>query len=160
MSYQFLEALQQKSICIYWTSAMLKRVYILNRTFTVKRFSAAAAMFATCLSGDPRWKKCKSVLHWAFLHKLPVLGYMYCRPSHAPSCTYKFWINAQNLQILLNRNFGAKMPICLNGEMHHRSDSYLVLCGCAVDLFFVLQQDIYEFSGTAKGTRSKEEGWG
>lgn len=60
--------------------------------------------------------------------------------------------------MLLNRNFGAKMLICLNGEMHHKSDSYLVLCGCAVDPFFVLQQDVCEFLETAKGTRSKEEG--
>lgn len=60
----------------------------------------------------------------------------------------------------LNKTLGAKMLTRLNGMMHHKSDSYLVLCGCAGDLFFVLQQDICEFSGTAKGTRSREEGWG
>lgn len=60
----------------------------------------------------------------------------------------------------LNRDFWAKMLMCLNRVMHHKSDSYLVLRGCAGDLFFVFWQGICEFSGMAKGTRSKEEGWG
>lgn len=51
MSCQFLEALQQKSICIYWPSAMLERVNILKHAFKVKRFSGAVVRLAIYLSG-------------------------------------------------------------------------------------------------------------
>lgn len=47
----------------------------------------------------------------------------------------------------LDRNFGAKMLMCLDRVIHHKSDSYLVLQGHAGDVFFVLRQDIFEFSG-------------
>lgn len=51
MSYQFLEPLQQKSICIYWPSAILKRVNIHKHAFKVKWFGGAVARLATYLSG-------------------------------------------------------------------------------------------------------------